>query len=174
MMNQSSATIGSDGHYYLANYWAPLAAAGNHLRQYMLVEYDGATWRVHQVTNRKSENSNARIPESRLKKFRMSRPIVLSGAGNRILLVFSDYQRGGVVTVAYSEDVARTKWEFIDLSSENMGLWEPMYDSHRWKSDGALSMYYEPCGLGQHAAPASVLEWDARSYFGSMQRNHRE
>jgi hypothetical protein len=168
MMNESSATIGSDGHYYLANYWAPRAAEGNHLRQYMLVEYDGAVWRVHQVTNRNTENGNARIPESRLKKFRMSRPIVLAGPANRILLVFSDYQRGGVVTVAYSEDAARTKWGFIDLTSENMGLWEPMYDSNRWKSEGALSMFYEPCGLGHRAATVSVLEWNARKYFASV------
>jgi hypothetical protein len=98
----------------------------------------------------------------------MSRPIVLSGPANRILLVFSDYQRGGVVTVAYSEDAARTKWEFVDLTSENMGLWEPMYDSTRWKSEGALSMFYEPCGLGDRAAPASVLDWNARKYFASV------
>ncbi len=102
--------------------------------------------------------------------FRMSRPIVLAGPANRVLLVFSDYQRGGVVTVAYSEDSIRTKWEFIDLTTENMGLWEPMYDSHRWKSNGTLSMFYEPCGLGQHATPASVLEWDARSYFASLSK----
>jgi hypothetical protein len=168
MMNQSSATIGPDGHYYLANYWAPQATKGNHLRQYMLVEYDGNAWQVHQVTNRNSENGNARIPESQLKRFRMSRPIVLAGPANRVVLVFSDYQRGGVVTVAYSEDAARTKWKFIDLTSENMGLWEPTYDSQRWKSDGMLSMLYEPCGLGHRAAHAAVLEWDARGYFVSL------
>jgi hypothetical protein len=115
MMNQSSATIGPDGHYYLANYWAPLSAEGNHVRQYMLVEYDGAAWRVHQVTNRHQENGNARIPELRLRKFRMSRPIVLIGPENRVLVVFSDYQRGGGVTVAYSEDAARMQWKFLDL-----------------------------------------------------------
>jgi hypothetical protein len=168
MMNQSSATTGPDGHYYLANYWAPHAERGNHLREYILVEFDGDSWRSHQITSRKSENDNARIPESRLKKFRMSRPVVLVDADNRVLVVFCDYQRGGGVTVAYSEDSACDKWEFIDLTTENMGLWEPMYDPERWKSDGTLSLYYQPCGLGPRASDVSVLEWDARRYFATV------
>src|SRR6185503_5095448 len=88
MMNQSSATVGPDGHYYLANYWAPHAAQGNHRREYMLVEFGRAKWLVHQVTHRKPENSDARIPESRLKEFRMSRPIVVEDGDHRVLLVF--------------------------------------------------------------------------------------
>lgn len=168
MMNQTGGTMGPDGRYYTANYWAPNATKGNNLREYMLVEFDGANWRVHQVTNRKPENDNQRIPESQLKKFRMSRPIVLTDDANRVLLVFSDYQRGGVVTVAYSEDRARNKWKFIDLTADNMGRWEPTYDHERWNADGVLSMYYQPCGLGPQAAAASVLEWDARRYFASL------
>jgi hypothetical protein len=168
MMNQTSATVGPDGRYYVANYWAPNATHGDNLREYMLVEFDGKNWHVHQVTHREPENANGRIPESRLKKFRMSRPIVLTDPENRVLVVFSDYERGGVVTVAYSADRAREKWKFIDLTDKNMGLWEPMYDPARWNADGVLSMYYQPCGLGQQAERVSVLEWDARGYFGSQ------
>ena len=168
MMNQTSATTGSNGHYYVANYWAPNSRQGNYLREYMLVEFDGEHWFVHQVTHRKPENANERIPESRLKKFRMSRPIVLTDPENRVLVVFSDHQRSGVVTVAYSEDAARDKWTFVDLTDENMGLWEPMYDLARWNADGVLSMYYQPSGLGSRAASASVLEWDARGYFAAV------
>jgi hypothetical protein len=165
MMNQTWAAVGPDGHYYVANYWAPNAASGNHLREYMLVEFDGAQWRVRQITHRKSENANARIPESQLKKFRMSRPVVAVDADNRVFVVFSDHERGGVVTVAYSEDASRDGWKFIDLTDENMGLWEPTYDRERWKADGVLSMYYQQCGLGDRATDAAVLEWDTRKYF---------
>ncbi len=168
MMNQTSAAVGPDGHYYMANYWAPGAARGNHLREYMLMEFDGVKWRVHAVTHRKPENENARIPESQLKTFRMSRPIVLTDSDNRALLVFSDHQRGGVITLAYSEDSAREKWEFVDLTTANMGLWEPTYDLARWNDDGVLSMYYQPCGLGPRASDAAVLEWDARRYFAML------
>jgi hypothetical protein len=165
MMNQSSATVGPDGHYYMANYWAPQAVAGNHLREYMLVEFDGRKWRVHQVTNRRSENGDARIPESRLHSFRMSRPIVLTDRDNRVLLVFSDHQRGGVVSVAYSDDAERSKWKFFDLTDENAGLWEPTYDRERWNRDGVLSMLYQPCGLKEKASTMSVIEWRTRVYF---------
>jgi hypothetical protein len=98
----------------------------------------------------------------------MSRPIVLTDRANRAFVVFSDYQRGGVVSIAYSEDVSREKWKFIDLTDENMGLWEPMYDPVRWNADGVLSMYYQPSGLGPRAANASVLEWNARGYFAAI------
>lgn len=168
MMNQSGATTGPDGHYYVADYWAPRAAEGNHLRQYMLAEFDGSAWHVHQISDRRPENDNARIPESRLKEYRISRPIVLTDASNRVLVVFCDYQRGGRVTVAYSEDAARDDWKIIDLTDENMGRWEPTCDHQRWQTDGVLSMYYQPCGLGEQATPVSLLEWDARGYFASL------
>ncbi len=173
MMNQTGAAIGPDGHYYVANYWAPRAGQSNHLRQYMLAEYDGADWHVHQVSDRQPENGNARIPEARLREFRISRPAVLTDADNRVLVVFSDYQRGGVVTVAYSEDAGTRNWKLIDLTTENVGRWEPTYDHERWRTDGVLSMYYQPCGLGENATTASVLEWDAKSYFASLKPKTR-
>lgn len=167
IINQSSSTTGPDGRYYMATYWAPRAAEGNHLRQYMLTEYDGADWRTHQVTDRQSENENARIPESRLKLHRMSRPLVLTDPDNRVLLVFCDHQRGGVVTIASSDDPAREEWQFIDLTDQPMGLWEPRHDPVVWARDGVLNLYYQPCGLGRQTEPVAVLQWDARAYFAS-------
>jgi hypothetical protein len=164
LRNQVGSTVGPDGHYYIGHTWAPNAAQGNHLRQYMLVEYDGVQWKTHQVGQRDPEYSNNRIPESLLNDYSMRRPIVLSDEGNRIFLVFSDYQRGGGVTVGQS--AARDDWQFIDLTTENMDRWDPTYDLNRWQQDGVLSMFYLPGG--PTAGIASVLEWDARAYFYSL------
>jgi hypothetical protein len=96
----------------------------------------------------------------------MSRPIVMVDDENRVLVVYSDYQRGRGVTVAYSESAARDDWRLVDLSTnDNMRLWEPKYDLTRWERQGILSILYQPAGNGIGPTPVSILEWDARAYF---------
>lgn len=165
LINQSSSTIGPDGKFYTATWWAPDADTGNHLRQYMLIEHDGLQWKTHQVGNRNPENDQKRVPESQSPKFSLRRPIVMVDKDNRVLLVLSDYQRGGGITIAYSENDRRDDWQFIDLTTERMGRWDPTYDLNRWQRDGILSILYQPSGLGKKAEPVSVLEWNARAYF---------
>jgi hypothetical protein len=166
LRNQVSAAIGPDGNYYIGHTWAPGAAQGNHLREYMLVEFDGDQWKVHQVGSRNPEYGNDRIPESELNNYSMRRPIVLTDDDNRVFLVFSDYQRGGGVTVAFSENSTRDDWQFLDLTTENMDRWDPTYDVNRWQEDGILSLLYLPGG--QTAQTISVLEWNAKAYFASV------
>jgi hypothetical protein len=169
LINQSSSAIGPDDHLYTASWYAPQAATGNHTRQYMLVEFDGTTWKQHQVGARTSENGNNRVPESQLGAFRMSRPIVMTDDDNRVFVVFSDTQRSQGVTVAYSENAARDDWQYIDLATnDNMRLWEPKFDMNRWEQDGVLSMLYQPGGNGIGPNTVSVLEWDARAYFADL------
>jgi hypothetical protein len=111
------------------------------------------------------ENNNERVPEAQMRVFRMSRPVVLVDADNRILVVLSEHQRGGGISIAYSESAARDDWKFIDLSKERMGRWEPRCDPIRWQRDGIVSIYYEPEGTDSELMDAGVFEWDARSYF---------
>jgi hypothetical protein len=165
LRNQTSSTVGPDGTYYIGTTLAPRAKNGNHLRQYMLVEYDGRRWKTHQIGQRSAEFGNQRIAETQLNQFSMRRPIVLVDEANRVLLAFSDYQRGGGVTVAYSTDVDRTDWRFLDLTTDDMGRWDPTYDLNRWQRDGVLSLLY--IAGRADAETASVLEWDARSYFAA-------
>ena len=173
-INQSSTAIGPDGTYYLATYWAPLAGVDNHLRQYMLVEYDGRQWKTHQIGNRELENDNQRVPETKLKVFRMSRPVVSVDTDNRVLVVFSDYQRGGGITLAYSESPDRDNWKFVELTHEKMGRWEPRTDPVRWREDGIISLYYEPEGTTSQLMGAGVYEWDPRRYFHSGRSKGQE
>ena len=169
LRNQLSSTIGPDGTYYIGSSWAPEAGRGNNLRQYLLVEYNGRQWKIHQVGQRKPEFRNKPIPESQLNSFSMRRPIVLADRENRVFLVFSDYQRGGGISVAFSEAAGRDDWQFIDLTTEDMGRWDPTYDLHRWQHDGILSVFYLP--ENPIAATPSVLEWDAKTYFAKSASN---
>jgi hypothetical protein len=134
----------------------------------MLVEFDGKRWAAHQIGEREAENDNKRVPETQLKVFRMSRPVVLVDDGNRVIVLFSDYQRGGGITVAYSRSRARDDWQFVQLNEQKLGRWEPRYDPVRWQRDGIVSLYFEPEGTDSQLQECSVFEWDARGYFESL------
>jgi autotransporter-associated beta strand protein len=166
LINQAAMTIDNQDRPVIASWWAPQAAQGNHLRQYMLAWYDGAAWKTSQVSNRNAENGNARVAESQLGTFNMSRPIVLVDEDDRVLVVYSDWQRGNVISVSYTDSPLRDSWQTIDLTSENSGGWEPSYDRNRWGNDGVLSMYYQPI-TGQTGTAPSIVEWDARAYFAT-------
>jgi len=171
LINQTSSAVGPDGTYYMATNYAPQAQQGYHVRQVMLVEYDGQQWSTHQVSNRQIENGGNRVPEGDLSDFNLRRPLVAVDEHNRVFLVYSDHQRGGVVTVAYSESLARDDWVTIDLTTDDMVRWDPKYDLNRWKNEGVLSLYYQPTFLdGTTASQVSILDWDARNYFASLQQ----
>lgn len=165
LMNQAAMTVDRNNRPVIATWYAPNAAQDNHLRQYMFVWFDGSQWRQSVITSRNSENNNQRVAESQLGNFRMSRPIVVFDEENRAIVAFSDWQRGGIVTIAYSQAPTRDDWQFIDLPTHNMGGWEPSYDYNRWMNDGVLSLLYQPLGDPANRSVMSVLEWDARAYF---------
>ncbi|MBN1911281.1 MAG: BNR-4 repeat-containing protein [Pirellulales bacterium] len=173
LINQTHMATGPDGTVYVASWWAPNAAEDDHLRQFMLAWQDGQTWRVSQITDRNPENTNGegvsqRVPESQLKDFRITRPIVLVDDSNRVIVAFTDWQRYRKLTIAYSEDPDRDDWQLFDLPTWNMGSWEPTLDINRWESDGILSMLYQVEDVGQPASTMFVLEWDAKSYFEAL------
>lgn len=173
LINQAYMTTGPDGTPYVASWWAPGAAAGNHLRQYMLAWRDGDTWRVSQITNRNPENASTegvsqRIPESQLRDFQITRPIVAVDEKDRVIVAFTDWQRGQNLTIAYSESPDRDDWRFIDLPTGHMGRWEPNLDINRWKADGVLSMFFQVEQAGPASSVVNTMEWDVRAYFASI------
>ncbi len=168
LINQCSMTIDNGDQPVFAMYWAPEAASGDHARQYMIGWYDGAAWHASQVTDYETDYDpdgdgiNSRIPEWQLGNYRMSRPAVLVDDENRVFVVFSDYHRGQVVTAAWSED--RVSWNFVDLTAEDAGLWEPTVDMEMWRRENKVHMLYHPMDRGS-IQTAEVLEWDASEYI---------
>ncbi len=168
LINQCSMTIDHDDRPVFAMYWAPEAASGNHARQYLMGWYDGVGWNTSQITDYETDYDpdgdgiNQRIPESELGNYRMSRPAVMVDDEDRVVVIFSDYHRGQVVTAAWSED--RVNWSFVDLTTEDAGLWEPTVDMELWRRENKAHMFYHPMGRGS-VQTAEVLEWDAAAYF---------
>ncbi|NLE39129.1 MAG: hypothetical protein GX621_13990, partial [Pirellulaceae bacterium] len=151
----------------------PKAAEGDHLRQYMLAWQDGDTWRTSQITDRNPENTNTegvsqRVPESQLKNFRMTRPIVAVDDADRVIVAFTDWQRNRKLTIAYSESPDRDDWQLFDLPTWDMGSWEATLDLNRWKSDGVISTFFQATEVGASSSIVNVMEWNARAYFAAI------
>ena len=168
LINQGSLTIDNNDQPVFAMWWAPDAGIGNHARQYMIGWYDGMNWHTSQVTNHLTDYDpdgdtvNNPIPESQLGVYSMWRPAVLVDDDNRIILIYSDYHRGQVVTAAWSED--RVNWQFADLTTEYTGTWEPTIDTTLWQRESKVHILYRKIGQDSEST-IKVLEWNAAEFF---------
>lgn len=151
LINQTGMAVGPDDTIYTASWWAPNAASGDDVRQYMLSWFDGISWQVSQITNREVDETSS-----------LQRPAVAVDDDNRVLVVFSDGQRDKQVSIAISESLERNDWQIFDLEGTYRIGDEPVIDLNRWHEDGVLSMLY--C----YGYDMQVLEWDARSYFATV------
>lgn len=150
----------------VATWWAPGAAQGDHRRQYMLGWYDNALqqWRTSQITHRTIDGPNM-ISNSNTD---LARPIVVVDDSNRVIVGMRHNEGTNGLTIAYSENTNRNDWKFVELATENLGDWEPVYDSNRWNQDRVLSFLYQPSNLGLTSAPVSVLDWDSKAFFADL------
>jgi hypothetical protein len=170
LINQGGMTIDNNNQPIFTTYWAPEAASGNHARQYMIGWYDGSSWHTSQVTNHRTDYDpdhdgvNNPIPESQLGAYGMWRPAILVDPDDRVILIYTDYHRGQVLTVAWSED--RVNWNFADLSTEFLSTWEPTVDTTLWQSEHKVHMLYRPMVQGDETT-LKVLEWDAAAFFAN-------
>ena len=163
LINTTSMCADADGRPYIATYWRP---EGTEVPQYHLVHHDGSGWRVQQIGKRRtpfrlSGTGTKRIPISRCQIVADS-----TGATDRAYLLFRDVERGDRVSVAACEDLATGRWSFEDLTDFSVGMWEPSYDTERWKRAKELHIFVQRVeqGDGERTKnlppqPVSILEW---------------
>jgi BNR repeat-containing family member len=177
IMNESGMTTDSTGRPIIANWWADNASTGNHTRQYHIFFHNGTSWQQRTVSARNLDSPATKYSESQLGSSQMGRPVVLTDADDRIIVLYNDNRFLGI-TAVFSEPLAqdpnRNNWTRINLTHENLGSWEGTYDETRWKQDGVLHMLYQKLpGMGMsyssqnNSTPVSVMEWDAHAYFNS-------
>lgn len=175
LMNMSGMTTDRAGRPVIANWWADEASTGDHTRQYHIFFHDGTEWHQRTVSARDIDNPATKYKEVELKDSRMGRPMVLTDAEDRIIVIYNDNRFDGITAVfslPLAQDPGRNHWTRMNLTRENLGDWEPTYDGERWKRDGVLHMLYQKLpGMGMsygsqnNSTPVSVIEWDARAYF---------
>lgn len=174
LINQAGMCLDGNGNPVTATWWAPETASGNFRRQYMVVfRHDNGTWQTRPVSNRTLDPTTTRYSESAVRN--LGRPIVVTDDQDRIIVAYRDNANTNGITIVHSlpkaQDPDRTVWIEFDLTTENIGNFEPIIDNELWDSDRQLHFLYQPSGGEGYTPPAnnaariSVLEWDAASYF---------
>lgn len=198
LINQASTCLDQNGNPITATWWAPDASSGNHRRQYRIVFRDDNgtpathddTWQTRTVSNRTSDPTTVRYAENHVRD--LGRPIVVTDDQDRIIVSYRDNQASNLgnadsslsngisngLTVVHSlpksADPHRLVWIQFDLTTENLGNYEPIIDNELWDTKRSLHYLYQAAEGQGYTAPAnlasrfSVLEWDAATYF-----NHR-
>ncbi|RYD19119.1 MAG: hypothetical protein EOP88_20155, partial [Verrucomicrobiaceae bacterium] len=192
LINQASTCLDSNGNPVTCTWWAPQSQTGNHRRQYQVVFRDDNgtpqtaddTWQTRTVSNRTTDPTGTRYAEDHVRD--LGRPIVVSDDEDRIIVAYRDNQStasltNGVtngLTIVHSlpkaQDPHRLVWIQFDLTSENLGNYEPIIDNELWDRERQLHFLYQPAegqgyvSPGNTASRFSVLEWDAAAYFSHL------
>jgi len=152
LMNQCGQCIDTNDRPVIATWWAP-GGSGTAI-QVFIIWNDGSQWRTNQVGTR----TTTVWPK---------RPIIICDTSNRLFMVFTDNERGSTPTLAWTSDPNRAAWSFADLTSDNMGSWEPAYDPEVWQRDGKLHVLYQQIN-GAASSPVSVLEFDPAIFLANL------
>lgn len=160
LINHTSMTTDNFNHPLIATYWRPEDEV---VPQYQVVWHDGLSWRASQIGERKSPFT---LSGAGTKRIPMSRPKVLVDREGRTIVIFRDQERGWRVSAAVSEDPHLEEWDIFDLSEDDVGLWEPSYDTSLWQQTGMLNLYVQKVGQGdgerlEDLPPqiVSIYEW---------------
>lgn len=163
LINTTGMCADGHGRPYIATYFSP---KGSRIPQYHVIFHNGTTWITSQISNRDSPFS---LRGGGTKKIPISRPRIAAdstGSTEKAYLLFRDAERGNRVSVARCDDLIKLEWQIEDLTEHSVGMWEPSYDTERWKKSKVLNIYVQKVGQGdgettEDMPPTqiSILEW---------------
>ena len=160
LINQTAMTVDEDGTPYIATYWRDNK---NSLPQYHVVYLGPSGWRVLNLGFRKSDFS---LNGTGTKRIPISRPQIIIAPNKNIDVIFRDEDRGSKPSVAICTDIAANKWIIKDISNQQLGSWEPSYDTELWRTRHVVDLFIQKTeqidGEGKANLPpamVSVLEW---------------
>lgn len=164
LINQTTMAVDGSGKPYIATYWRP---RGSDVPRYELVWHDEGAWHARPIGHR---TMPFRLEGGGTRRIPMSRPLVLTGTGTGVDVVFRDFERGGGIFLARSTDPARSDWRIRQIYAPSVGLWEPVWDAVAWRRLHRLDLLVERVGQGQGETleelppqPVRVLEWNAQA-----------
>lgn len=181
LINQAGMCLDEQGLPVIATWWAPGTPSADYRRQYQVVfPGSGSTWETRQVSNRTIDAAGTKKDANAARD--LGRPVALCDQEGRIIVLYRDNNGTNGLTIAHSLpralDPDRLVWTELDLTTDNLGNFEPVIDLARWQRDGMLQVIYQPsAGLGyappaNNASPLGVLEWDAAAYFQPRPQLH--
>lgn len=141
LINQTSMSTDAEGHPYIATYWR---SAGSDVPQYRLVWHDGKQWHDRQVMQRQTSFS---LKGGGTKRIPIARPRLVVDK-QKVYYIFRDEERGGKVSIAYTNDVRQGNWQVKDFTDFTVNAWEPSYDTELWKTRKQLHIYVQDARQG--------------------------
>jgi hypothetical protein len=176
LINQAGMCLDASNNPVIATWWAPGSGTNNFQRQYMVVFPDtNGVWQTRQVSHRTNDPPGVMELDAVVRD--LGRPVVVCDQQNRIIVLYRDNFGGNGLTIVhslpYALDPQRTNWFTIDLTTDNLGNYEPVIDLARWQRDNVMDIVYQASSGEGYTPPASdaspigVLEWNAAAYFST-------
>lgn len=137
LINQTSMFADAKGRPFIATYWREQNAE---VPQYRIIYNLNGTWKSQNLGFRKTPFSLSGVGTKRIP---ISRPQVIGVYKNGAALIFRDEERGSKVSLAVNKNLKRNKWKIVDLLPDNVGSWEPSFDTELWKNKKTLSIYVQ-------------------------------
>ena len=189
LINQASTCLDANDNPVTCTWWAPETASSNYRRQYRVVFRDDNgtatladdTWQARNVSDRTTDPVGTRYAEDHVRD--LGRPVIVADDADRLIVSYRDNQGSPSLTTGVSngltivhslpkaDDPHRLVWVQFDLTTENLGNYEPIIDNELWDRERQLHFLYQAAEGQGYTAPAnlasrfSVLEWDAAAYF---------
>lgn len=187
LINQAGMCLDTNNWPVIATWWAPGTGQANtnswwtsdmgtnsFRRQYMVSFRDAnGVWQVRRISNRTNDPVGTKYNESFVRN--LGRPVVVCDPVGRLIVLYRDNFGSNGLTIAhslpYAVDPQRTNWTTIDLTTANLGNYEPVIDESRWELDQNLHIVYQPSQGEGYTPPANtaaqigVVEWNAAAYF---------
>lgn len=162
LINQTSMTADLQGNPYIATYWRD---QDSDTPQYRVIWHDGTHWQQQQVSQRTTPFS---LSGGGTKLIPIARPrLVIKEEKKQIkaYYIFRDEERGSRVSMAYTQDLKKGKWQFKELTDFAVDAWEPSLDAELWREKKQLHIYVQRASQGDgeqvtqtEAQPVYVLE----------------
>jgi hypothetical protein len=159
LINQTSMCADENGNPYIATYWRNKKDS---VPQYHIIYKKNGEWEMNNLSFRKTVFS---LSGGGTKRIPISRPQIIP-LKNKIALIFRDEERGNKVSIAIKGNPKKLQWKIKDILSDNLGSWEPTYDTQLWKEKTILNLFVQKVeqagGEGLTNAPPQmikVLEW---------------
>jgi hypothetical protein len=161
LINQTSMCVDANNNPFIATYYKFPSSA---IPQYHLIYFNGKEWNDEQVSSRTTAFSLSGVGT---KKIPVARPQVMIDK-NEIIYVFRDEERSNKVSVFIKK---KNFWRTMDLSNEDVGAWEPTYDTELWKTKKQLHLFvqYTSQGDGEKTVnikmqPVKIVEWKIKGF----------
>lgn len=137
LMNQTSMFADAKGRPYIATYWRN---QDSDIPQYRIIYKLKNEWKSQNLGFRKTPFTLGGVGTKRVP---ISRPQVVGAYKNGAILIFRDEERDSKVSLAINKNLKKQKWVLKDVLNENVGSWEPSFDTELWKQKSILSIFVQ-------------------------------